>query len=86
MLALSTYVILMLEKHMGSYANLPQKGYFIAGILSLLVFIDLILGFGGAIDMVFVGVFLAILVYDLTRWSKGRPVLIFFKTKAPRSA
>ena len=85
MLALSTYVILMLEKHMGCRGNLPHKGYFIAGILSLLLFLDFVLGLGGAVDMVIVGVFLAIFIFDLTRWSAGKTVLIFFRQKAQRT-
>lgn len=77
LLVISGATLLLIKEKMGVSGNLPQKAYFVAGILGFFVVLGTAVALGGIIDM-FISVALASsFAIDLTRWSKGKKVIFF---------
>ena len=77
LLALSAVVYIVLSIKMPPVNNTVHMAYFASGLLGFMVFLGLVLGLGGAVDMAIVAIVTALFIWDLTRWSKGLPVRIF---------
>ena len=77
LLMISGATLLFIKEKMGASGNLPQKAHFVAGILCFFIFLGLVVALGGVVDMYISVVLTTLFVLDLTRWSKGKKVLVF---------
>ena len=77
LLMLSAVVFVVLSLKMPPVNNRVHMAYFASGLLGFMVFLGLVLGMGGAIDMAIVAIVTAVFIWDFTRWSKGLPVRVF---------
>lgn len=77
LLLVSAFTLLMLQHRMGSSENRIPKAYFVGGLLSFLVVIGVLVELGGSTGMSVVAFVTALFVVDLTRWSRGKKVLVF---------
>lgn len=77
LLVVSGFTLLMVKEHMGVAGNVPQKAYFASGMLSFFVFLGTVVALGGAVDMWMSVMLATLVVIDLTRWSRGKKVLVF---------
>lgn len=80
LLLISLFVFILLLYKMPPVNNRVHMAYFAGGLLGFLALIGLVLGLGGAIDMAVVAIVDILFIWDLTRWSKGKPVR-FFKVR-----
>lgn len=80
LLLISLFVFVLLVYKMPPVNNRVHMAYFAGGLLGFLAFIGLVLGIAGAIDMAVVAVIDILFIWDLTRWSKDKPVR-FFKVR-----
>jgi len=77
LMVISGSTLLLIKEKMGTVGNLPQKAYFVAGILCFFIFLGIVVALGGVIDMFISAALATMLAIDLTRWSKGKKVLFF---------
>jgi len=74
---ISGTTLLFIKEKMGASGNLPQKAYFVAGILCFFIFLGTVVALGGAIDMFISATLVTLFAIDLTRWSRGKNVIFF---------
>ncbi len=77
LMVISGATLLLIKEKMGTVGNLPQKAYFVAGILCFFIFLGIVVALGGVIDMFISAALAALFAIDLTRWSKGKKVFVF---------
>lgn len=77
LLMISGATLLLIKEKMGTVGNLPQKAYFVAGILGFFVFLGTAVALSGVIDMFISAALASMFAIDLTRWSMGKKVLFF---------
>jgi hypothetical protein len=85
LLAISAFVIVMLQHKLGSMNNLPHKASFIGGMLTLWVLFGILLESAGVLGMSFVAVAAALLIVDLNRFARGKQTFVFFKKNVKRA-
>lgn len=77
LLLLSAIVFRTLSVKMPPVDNKVHWAYFASGLLGFMVLIGALLGLAGAVDMGVVAILTALFIVDLTRWSRGKRVLVY---------